>query len=262
MLRPHQIVVGLILLLELLCGECFARSYRPTPRCANSCGPPQSQSKSSQQPAADDKRGTEQSPLIVRGIKSNEEAAKDEQDRKDKAFNDHITIFLSAAVAIGTLLQFSALVAIIRTTRSQLRAYVFVYQSEISDISSDKNLTIKVVVKNFGQTPAYNVIIYWGIDIAAFPLVDELPRASIEHAKMNLGPGGEQILNFRSDEPINVEQRARITQKIAAVYIHGEIKYADAFKIQRFTNFRLYKGGHAGVSGPELSVSIDDNEAN
>jgi hypothetical protein len=69
-------------------------------------------------------------------------------------------------------------------------------------------------------------------------------------------------MKFRSDRPIPVALRAGFPEKIRAVYVHGTIKYIDAFKIRRFTNFRLYKGGDGGVIGPELNFTTDDNEAN
>src|ERR1700730_6500398 len=114
MLRNRHLILGLALLLASSLNS-FGQSQEPSPSSGDSDKPQQAQSKSGQQKGATDNRGTAQSPLIVRSIKGDEEAAKDEQDRKDKAFNDSITIFLSAAVAIGTLLQFSALVVIIRT---------------------------------------------------------------------------------------------------------------------------------------------------
>jgi hypothetical protein len=91
-----------------------------------------------------------------------------------------------------------------------------------------------------------------------------LPEADTQELKnTNLGPGGEQNMNFTCVGPIPVELRAGFEpQKIRAVYVHGTIKYVDAFKIPRFTNFRLYKGGSFGVTGPELSFTTDDNEAN
>src|SRR5262249_45817468 len=124
-------IFGLALALVLI-GDSWGQSQRPSPRARQQSGPPQAQAQSSQQPPADN-RGTEAAPLVVRTIKSKEETAKDEQDRKDKAFNDYITIFLSAAVAIIGFLQFLTFVAMIRTSRRQLRAYVYVASAKVAN---------------------------------------------------------------------------------------------------------------------------------
>jgi hypothetical protein len=149
-----------------------------------------------------------------------------------------------------------------KTAERQLRAYVFISKAEISDIMSNQNLTAKIAVRNFGQTPAYDVETSIGIQTAQFPLVLKLPMAIQKTKTGAVGPGGDIMLNFNGDSPSPVEWRPRFAQKGGAVYLYGTIKYVDAFKIPRFTNFRLYKGGDTGVSGPELTVSPDGNEAN
>ena len=145
----------------------------------------------------------------------------------------------------------------------QLRAYVLISQGEISDIMSDQKIAVKLFVKNYGQTPAYKVAAWLRVDIAPFPLKTTLQPADVQQIdNTNIGPGGEQLMRLISDGPIPVELRAGFEpQKASAVYVHGIIKYVDAFEIRR-TNFRLYKGGRSGVTGPELSFTTDDNEAN
>jgi hypothetical protein len=96
-----------------------------------------------------------------------------------------------------------------RTAKRQLRAYVFISKAEISDVMSDQKLTTKLVIKNFGQTPAYKITAWLRVDIAPFPLRTALPPPDIQEMKnTNLGPGGEQMINFSSDGPIPVELRA------------------------------------------------------
>lgn len=90
----------------------------------------------------------------------------------------------------------------------------------------------------------------------------ELPFAVQKTKNTNIGPSGDITLNFNGDGSAAIEWRPRFTQTTGAVYVYGTVKYVDAFKIPRFTNFRFYKGGDTGVSGPELSFSTEDNEAN
>jgi hypothetical protein len=147
------------------------------------------------------------------------------------------------------------------TAERQLRAHVFISRAEISNIMRDQKLTAKIIVKNFGQTPAYKVASSLGIVPAPFPLVVPLPPEVQRTRNANIGPGGEITLNFSGDEPVAVEWQPRFIEKSGAVYVYGAITYVDAFKIPRFTNFRLYKGGDTDVTGPELNFTTDDNEA-
>lgn len=125
---------------------------------------------------------------------------------------------------------------------------------------SDQSLSVTLAIKNFGQTPAYKFTVSMGVDVAPFPLTTALPPAEIQQIKSaNIGPDGIQTVNF-DRRPVPVGRRAGFAQKIVAVYVHGTITY-DTFDIPRFTNFRLYKGGDAGESGPRLHVAIDGNDA-
>jgi hypothetical protein len=149
------------------------------------------------------------------------------------------------------------------TAKHQLRAYIFIAKAEISDVMNTKMYEAHIVIKNFGQTPGYKVAASIGVCAAPFPLIAALPPIDTQSIKNTIiAPGGEQILNFHSDEAFTSELRGKIAQKVGAVYVHGAINYIDAFKVPRFTNFRLYKGGDVGVSGRLLSVSEGDNEAN
>jgi hypothetical protein len=77
-----------------------------------------------------------------------------------------------------------------KTAGRQLRAFVFISRAEISDIMSDQKLTAKIVVKNFGQTPAYDVGTSIRVHTTPFPLIMEL--------NTNIGPGGDITLNFNA----------------------------------------------------------------
>jgi hypothetical protein len=100
------------------------------------------------------------------------------------------------------------------------------------------------------------------VQTAPFPLLVELPPAIHRTKNTNIGPEGEVTMTFTGDGPTASDWRPRFTQKNAGVYVYGTIKYVDAFKIPRITNFRLHKGGDSGVSGPDLNFSTYDNEAN
>jgi hypothetical protein len=242
-----------------------------------------------------------QQPLEMRHQETTEknnqkyEAEKDNKTLWDTWFPDSISFFtlflvvFTAVLAIAGIVQLNSLnkaekisaniakaaedsaeaakQAVIlsdKTAERQLRAYVFIAHTEISDIMSDKNLAVKLVVINYGRTPAYKFAASLRVDTGPFPLMatDFLPADIQQLKNTSIGPGGQQTLVFHGTAPTAAEWRARFEQKTGAVYVYGKITYVDAFNIERFTNFRLYKGGDAGVSGPLLSYSKDDNEAN
>jgi hypothetical protein len=60
-----------------------------------------------------------------------------------------------------------------RHSERQLRAYIFLSYAEISNIVSEQDLTSKIVVKNFGQTPAYDVTASLGVGGSPVPIGDE-----------------------------------------------------------------------------------------
>jgi hypothetical protein len=80
---------------------------QPSPSARKLDKPKQTQPTTSQQTSSADQRGTDESPLVVKTIptpKTEEEAAQETQDRKDKAANDrHIVWFTGALVLIGFL---------------------------------------------------------------------------------------------------------------------------------------------------------------
>jgi hypothetical protein len=178
MLRTRQFTLWLMVLLTLA-GMCWAKSKRPSEQ------PPRQESQSSQPRPNTDQRGTDESPFVIKVLpapqaqeKPNTDLAKSPENRSDTwGLSDKIAII---AIAVG-FLQFLALFAtvwvMVRNGRRQLRAYVFISKAEISDIMSNQNLTAKIAVRNFGQTPAYNVETSIGIQTAQFPLVMKLPIA-------------------------------------------------------------------------------------
>jgi hypothetical protein len=74
----------LVLLAALLAGGAMGQTQPPSPRPGQAGKPPQTIADPIQQHPAADERGTEQNPVIVRSIKSKEEAAQDDRIVKQK----------------------------------------------------------------------------------------------------------------------------------------------------------------------------------
>jgi hypothetical protein len=81
----------------------------PAPTPGKVGKPKEQKTTSSEQSPAPDKRGTEQSPLVVKAVptaKSPEEAAQDADDRNQKSANDRHVIWLTGALVFIGFLQF------------------------------------------------------------------------------------------------------------------------------------------------------------
>ncbi len=185
-----------------------------------------------------------------------------EQTAKKKASAERWNKIFSAAVAIGTLLQFSALVVIIRTTRRQLRAYVFISGAHLENIGIGQIPCAQLTIKNFGQTPAYKMTQWAMVGIGKFPL--ESHPSTNENEPMPERPLPPQdeipLQSPKYKEPLNAEMLDELSKGMLAIYVAGEVRYRDAFKKKWRTRYLLYSGGSIGLSG-KLAAYKEGNDA-
>ena len=164
----------------------------------------------------------------------------------------------------------------IRTTRVQLRAYVFIHSAKVAIQDDDTTaITAIVVIKNSGQTPARKLINVSGFAVSSYP-IQTMPRLSISEAefsetritRMDLGPISTSV----STTPISTEQgratRAAKTEFISLLsehkliaFVYGEIRYEDAFGRRQWTKYRLMTGGPLGFTEGQLIGCDEGNEA-
>jgi hypothetical protein len=243
MLTARHVIFGLALLLA---SPMESLSQGPLPGALDQNGPQQSKPQSHSNPTAPELYGTEQSPFIVRNSKGKEEAAKDEQERQDKTFNDYVTIFLSIAVAIGTLLQANALFVIICTTRRQLRAYIAIERA----LSGGDYLMPKFDLrfKNCGQTPAYKGTYWVDIQVGSVPLTTDLVASERKLVgKFEMPP--TNIFSMYTDDnivSIPVDRDGEFKEREIAIYIFGQLDFVDAFDKWRWLKFRCRYGFECG----------------
>ncbi len=244
MLKLHHAMLVLAILLAML-GDSWGQSQRPPPTGGQQSSPPQAQTQSSQRESYP--TGSEQFPFSVRNIKSKEEAAEDEQDRKDKAFNDHITIFLAAAVAIGTLLQCKALWTIIDTSRRQVRAYITVHSVDFTiQTDPDGRYIHHLKAINTGQTPARGLQVDSVTQILPHPVAAtyDFPPAEEDGRKSmwTVGAGRDVAFNAEADRHYSVGEIRDFSREKAPnrLYSYGTITYRDVFGESHWTKFCLF----------------------
>jgi hypothetical protein len=183
---------------------------------------------------------------------------------------------IALIASVSAFLQFLALVVtigiMIRTSRRQLRAHVFPDDMSIIDGSFiDPPETHKadmpailMVIKNSGQTPAYDVISWWEIKI--IPVTEEkslvVPKLTNMHST-TVGTGGRFNKGLWYDRILTASEKEEIFAGTLGIYGHGRIEYSDVFKIKHFSNFRLVYTGKKfpPVKGAVLTFCEGGNEA-
>ena len=152
----------------------------------------------------------------------------------------------------STLALFIATACLVWITRDsgrrQLRAYLLV---EGCGLRYHQTPMAHLTVRNFGQTPAYDVQTWVGTKGDEYPLRTPLLDASDDIAQSTsiIGPGSfeESIVPVTEPTP---PQWVQIRAEKAALYVWGYVRYRDAFKMKRILRFRLMlHGDHAADAG-------------
>jgi hypothetical protein len=166
MLWALQPAFWIVLVLTLALAGNLAQSKQP-PR--QNTEPTKEQNKS-------EDRGTEQSPFVIKILPAPDADETKKAQQRDNGWLSGWSLSdkIAAVVIIVGFLQFVALIAtwlvMMRTARRQLRAYVFVSSANVSN-ATEGNGTLQscVVIKNFGQTPAYKVVNVNGFAFDRYP---------------------------------------------------------------------------------------------
>ena len=161
-----------------------------------------------------------------------------------------------------------------KTAERQLRAYVFVDSISLADsgqlplIPADVGAEndpfsaatsnqegppgprpagipgVSWVIKNYGATPAYDVV-HWGVfDI--FPtnqenlaVVPDFSTTTSPLLKASIAPSSSNTKSGWYHRTLTAPEMAAIRNGAMGVYVYGRIEYRDAFKKTRFTNYRM-----------------------
>lgn len=225
--------------------------------------------------AAPDSRGTPQSPLIVSATppaKSAADQSNESADRRARTSADERSLEIAIATTLILLLQLfvfgiqakrlrETVTTMEITARRQLRAYVFIDSVRITPVSVGAAPMVKVSFKNFGQTPAYNVMATGRV--ALVPSFGEAPALTGDSA-FNMGtqgPGAVATSSASLDPALTAEQGSKITDGSLTLFAYGLLQYTDAFKKQRFLRYRLRLVRGASEREPFMATCDEGNEA-
>jgi hypothetical protein len=147
------------------------------------------------------------------------------------------------------------------TAKHQLRAYVFPTLAEVQ-YPTPRCPAFRVVIKNFGQTPAN--------DYAATPLAFRLAGTGVSPEgevavrdqpplRGSIPPNGVVEVTIEFQKPLTSEQWDALTSGSKFLYISGEIRYTDVFNDSRSTKFCFALGGHYGTGEGRLAYADEGN---
>jgi hypothetical protein len=149
-----------------------------------------------------------------------------------------------------------------RTARQQLRAYLLVETAARAG-EHDDNPEFQIVIKNFGQTPAYHVRTWIAVRPGERGSQVGLPGpdpGTLETSDAALGPAGSFELAKRYDRDWDEVGLEDFASGRLALYVYGEVSYRDAFRKRRYTRFRaMYAVEHFRSGG--LSIAARGNES-
>jgi hypothetical protein len=168
------------------------------------------------------------------------------------------TAKIQAEVAVGTLK------AMQDTAERQLRAYVFAAGAKLTDFSAGKIVRASFVVKNTGQTPAYDLAVIYGMGADFRPPSEKLDVdwSAFNPPRGSVGPGQTTHCYPELSKAISQDLIDQIAAGKAAIWVWGEIRYKDAFNKDRKTRFRFIHEGATKTDPPGLmATDTEGNEA-
>lgn len=148
------------------------------------------------------------------------------------------------------------------TAERQLRAYVSVDSAEIIDLAAGLTPAARLIVKNSGQTPAYNLTGIGGIAIGESFEKLPPPTGSTAMSKSSLSAGAIADQLHQAPQPLTSEAMAALIAGTVILWVYGELHYRDTFDVIRFTKYRFQVGGTAGIRGNRMAICEEGNEQN
>jgi hypothetical protein len=142
----------------------------------------------------------------------------------------------------------------------ELRAYVGVTEIGISGLLLATAPVATVRIRNTGKTPAYKLSVWGGVSIMSG---SEPPPEPPGPGKVlsNLEPSVElnKVTHYQS--PMDQATLDALAVGSKTLYIHGEIRYRDAFGRDRRTTYRKTMRGPIGNGEAALTNCESGNDA-
>lgn len=232
----------------------FLLSFAVIFAAAQSQEPPKP--KATEQKSKTEQRDSEKSSLFVKTPSPTTQADRDYEayEKREKPANERKITDATVALAwiTGILAMFTAglwfaTYCLVRdakkTAERQLRAYVSVDGVNIKPLAPGEPAFVTLAIQNHGDTPASDLDFSGAIEIFSHPLQDNhtfLPEPSWQKIKVTLFPkSAAHSAGAVTNRPLTPEEIAVVSNKASGrrLYVYGMVKYQDAFKKPRQTEF-------------------------
>ena len=152
-----------------------------------------------------------------------------------------LALFTFALVAIGAYqgVQLQRTVSTMQNTSEyQLRAYVSLDTGSV-ELVEDKEIKLKITLKNFGVTPAHGVKAVIQIYPQEPSQYIYFPEASLE-GKQSSHIGSGSAIELHNHLVLTEQQIEMLRDKSIWIYLIGKVLYKDCFGKQQFTDLGYY----------------------
>jgi hypothetical protein len=213
------------------------------------------------QPAVPDTRGTAQQPLTVQVTQLPPAPAIErpiDWSGWVAAGAALLLVGVTGALAIFTYRLWKSTGALVtentETAERELRAYVFV-ETAFTRNTARESVRPYVAFKNSGKTPAYKIRLVTSAGVAATPeRLPPLPEAEGE-SYGHLAPGAPLLISVPPEAALTNAEMLAVTGNQAGLYARGRIRYVDAFKRPRFTEFCVVTRGEGAFENGKPMAS-------
>ncbi len=184
------------------------------------------------------------------------ESDKEQRENRDLAAQEAMAVWAKWMFLAGVSQAFLSAAALFMlfkdfrqnrlSAESQLRAYLTVECKGIVAADESDNGQIIFEIKNWGQTPAYNVTSAMNIAFSSTP-IDYNPNSFRNHLvfddrKDSLGPGQSRH-GFGFLHEMDLDLQVELRDKMTAIIQWGVVNYSDVFGISHETQFCFYLWG-------------------
>ena len=259
----------LLALLLLLCAIGAAVQQSPPPAPSKAVQKPQKIGGTKQQATNSDQGPAKTLSSVSKDndVPSEQQAQNGSSDKSQKPPTDWITWFTGVLagvailqlIVIGTQIHYmhGGLALSRDTAIRQLRAYVCI-ATGIVKFRMPNLPEAQIHIKNYGQTPAYDVQMWISTWIEEFPLKVTLPtpQKGFNMSAAILAPNEAPHVLIAEHDPVLAESVPLLGTPKGTIYIYGEIQYRDAFGVQRHTKYRYIYGGSQGTPRTMLDHGV------
>jgi hypothetical protein len=164
-----------------------------------------------------------------------------------KEDGEAITAFFTLILGVATIGLWLSTKGLVRsaevTAKRQLRAYVGICENDIRVFSVGKKIEVRLGIKNFGQTPAYDLRYWSDTTIARRDEISSFAPDKKLSGKQTLNPSDGFGIHSHTSDFLSQADFDEITADTKRFYLVGEATYRDVFGNDWATEFGFEFGG-------------------